>query len=81
MSGTAVAVEAAGWLDALRAKAQEVARAALDDYKATHLDLDGVEVTDDLIVQTADKMLRTSRGLPLKDKLRESKALAAAGWK
>jgi len=75
------AVEAAGWLDALRAKAQEVARAALDDYKATHLDLDGVEVTDDLIVQTADKMLRTSRGLPLKDKLRESKALAAAGWK
>lgn len=75
------AIEAAGWLDALRAKAQEVTRKALETYAATYRDRDGAEVTDELVAKTADKMLRSSHGLPLKDKLRESKALVAAGWK
>lgn len=71
-------VEAAGCLDALRAKAQEVTRSALEAYAATYNDRDIAEVTNELVEQTADKMLRTYRGL--EGKLAESRALAAAGW-
>ena len=46
------------WLDALRAKAQEVARSALEAYAATYRDRDVAEVADELVEQTADKMLR-----------------------
>jgi DNA polymerase III sliding clamp (beta) subunit (PCNA family) len=75
------AIEAAGWLDALRAKAQEVARSALEAYAATYHDRDSAEITDELVERTADKMLRTCRYRPFEETLTESKARAAAGWK